>query len=45
MERFFSTLKQFRGIAACWDKEPEKVLAAVKLAESVRLIGGQRSPF
>ncbi|MDB5550147.1 MAG: transposase [Rhizobium sp.] len=32
VERFFSKLKQFRGIATRYDKEPMNFLAAVKLA-------------
>jgi len=36
VERFFNKLKQFRGIATRYDKNPENFLAAVKLA-SVRI--------
>jgi transposase len=32
VERFFNKLKQFRGIATRYDKNPENFLAAVKLA-------------
>lgn len=32
VERFFSKLKQFRGIATRYDKDPANFLAAVKLA-------------
>ena len=32
VERFFSKLKQFRGIATRYDKDPMNFLAAVKLA-------------
>ncbi len=32
IERFFSKLKQFRGIATRYDKDPLNFLAAVKLA-------------
>ncbi|MCF1450481.1 transposase, partial [Agrobacterium vitis] len=32
VERFFSKLKQFRGIATRYDKDPLNFLAAVKLA-------------
>jgi len=32
VERFFSKLKQFRGIATRYDKDPRNFLAAVKLA-------------
>jgi transposase len=32
IERFFSKLKQFRGIATRYDKDPMNFLAAVKLA-------------
>lgn len=31
VERFFSRIKQFRGIATCYDKDPDNDLAAVKL--------------
>jgi transposase len=34
VERFFSKLKQFRGIATRYDKKPENFLAAVKLAST-----------
>ena len=36
IERFFNKLKQFRGIATRYDKNPENFLAAIKLA-SVRI--------
>jgi transposase len=36
VERFFSKLKQFRGIATRHDQRPENFLAAIKLA-SVRI--------
>ncbi len=36
VERFFNKLKQFRGIATRYDKNPENFLAALKLA-SVRI--------
>jgi transposase len=36
VERFFNKLKQFRGIATRYDKNPENFLAAIKLA-SVRV--------
>ncbi len=36
VERFFSTLKQFSGIATRYDKSPDNFLAAVMLA-SVRI--------
>ena len=32
VERFFNKLKQFRGIATRYDKNPENFLAAIKLA-------------
>ena len=32
VERFFNKLKQFRGIATRYDKDPLNFLAAVKLA-------------
>lgn len=32
IERFFNKLKQFRGIATRYDKDPRNFLAAVKLA-------------
>lgn len=32
VERFFSKIKQFRGIATRYDKDPMNFLAAVKLA-------------
>jgi len=32
VERFFNKLKQFRGIATRYDKDPRNFLAAVKLA-------------
>jgi len=31
VERFFNKLKQFRGIATRYDKDPPNFLAAVKL--------------
>lgn len=31
VERFFNRIKQFRGIATRYDKDPENFLAAVKL--------------
>jgi len=31
VERFFNKLKQFRGIATRYDKDPQNFLAAVKL--------------
>ncbi len=31
VERFFNTLKQFRAIAARYDKNPENFMAAIKL--------------
>jgi transposase len=34
VERFFSKLKQFRGIATRYDKDPLNFLAAVKIAEA-----------
>lgn len=36
VERFFNKLKQFRGIATRYDKDPANFLAAIKLA-SVRI--------
>ena len=36
VERFFNKLKQFRGIATRYDKNPDNFLAAIKLA-SVRI--------
>ena len=36
VERFFKKLKQFRGIATRYDKNPDNFLAAVKLA-AIRL--------
>ena len=36
VERLFNKLKQFRGIAARYDKDPDNFLAAIKLA-SVRI--------
>ena len=36
VERFFNKLKQFRGIATRYDKNPNNFLAAIKLA-SVRI--------
>ena len=32
VERFFNKLKQFRGIATHYDKNPDNFLAAIKLA-------------
>lgn len=32
VERFFKKLKQFRGIATRYDKDPRNFLAAIKLA-------------
>ena len=34
MERFFNKLKQFRGIATRYDKDPDIFLAAIKLASA-----------
>ena len=34
VERFFNKLKQFRGIATRYDKDPENFLAAIKLASA-----------
>jgi transposase len=34
VERFFSKLKQFRGIATRYDKNPDNFLAAIKLASA-----------
>ena len=31
VERFFNRIKQFRGIATRYDKDPAKLLAAIKL--------------
>ena len=31
VERFFNRIKQFRGIATCYDKDPANFMAAVKL--------------
>ena len=33
-ERFFNKLKQFRGIATRYDKDPDNFLAAIKLASA-----------
>jgi transposase len=34
VERFFNKLKQFRGIATRYDKDPENFLAAIKLVSA-----------
>jgi transposase len=34
VERFFNKLKQFRGIATRYDKDPDNFLAAIKLASA-----------
>ena len=34
VERFFNKLKQYRGIATRYDKDPENFLAAIKLASA-----------
>jgi transposase len=34
VERFFSKLKHFRGIATRYDKNPDNFLAAIKLASA-----------
>ena len=34
VERFFNKLKQFRGIATRYDKDPSNFLAAIKLASA-----------
>ena len=34
VERFFNKLKQFRGIATRYDKNPDNFLAAIKLASA-----------
>ena len=34
VERFFNKLKQYRGIATRYDKNPENFLAAIKLASA-----------
>jgi len=34
IERFFNRLKQFRGIATRYDKNPDNFLAAIKLVSA-----------